>query len=117
MKRASLKPLPVGHAVYHAIAELNRSLEETSRSLDHLVTFPFFRRDCLRAYQAMIEEVRSLANEELIESLHPRELQNTFYYERLRLQWEKQFRESSSEASVTNDGRTTRTKKRKAVRQ
>ena len=88
------KVLPVGYPVYHAIAELNRSFEDTIRSLEHLTTFTFFRRDYLRAYQAMIEEVRALANEELVDFVHPRELQNTVHYERTRLKWQGQFRDS-----------------------
>lgn len=95
MTKTSLKPLPVRYPVYHAIAELNRSFEATIESLEHLTTFRFFRAEYLRAYQAMIEEVRALANEELLDLIHPHELQNTAHYERLRLKWESQFRESS----------------------
>lgn len=107
------KVLPVGYPVYHAIAELNRSFEDTIRSLEHLTTFTFFRPEYLRAYQAMIEEVRAVANEELLDLVHPRELQNTVHYERVRLKWETQFLESSP----TDRTHRQPTKIRKAVRQ
>ena len=110
--RPQVKVLPVGYPVYHAIAELNRSFEETIRSLEHLTTFTFFRREYLRAYQAMVEEVRALANEELLDLVHPRELQNTVHYERIRLKWESRFRESSQ---ISKRGKAPKT--RKAVRQ
>jgi hypothetical protein len=105
------KALPVRYPVYHAIAELNRSFEATIESLQHLATFNFFRRENLRAYQAMIEEVRALANDELMDAVHPRELQNARYYERLRLTWETQSRESPHPARLRNT-----TKARKAAR-
>ena len=106
------KVLPVRYPVYHAIAELNRSFEATIESLEHLTAFRFFRPEYLRAYQAMIEEVRALANEELLDLIHPRELQNTAHYERIRLKWQHQFRESSE---IPEHGKTA--KVRKAARQ
>jgi hypothetical protein len=54
-----------------------------------------FRREYLNAYQAMIEEIRALANLELIELLHTREFQNSLYYESLRIRWEKRLGDSS----------------------
>ena len=114
-KKPSLKPLPVGYAVYHAISELNRSFEESIQSLERLTSFSLFPRDCLRAYQVMIEEVRALANEELIDSLHPRELHNTFHYEGLRLKWQGQFRESLPRPRRHDQCKSA--KPRKAVRQ
>lgn len=106
------KVLPVRYPVYHAIAELNRSFEAAIESLEHLTTFTFFRSEYLRAYQAMIEEVRALANEELLDLVHPRELQNTVHYERIRLKWEGRFRESPQ---IPRSGKAQ--KVRKAVRQ
>ena len=110
------KVLPVGYPVYHAIAELNRSFEATIESLEHLTTFTFFRREYLRAYQAMIEEVRAMANEELVDFVHPRELQNTVHYERTRLKWERRFQSPPPNRQASTD-REKATKARKAVRQ
>lgn len=110
--RPQPKVLPVRYPVYHAIAELNRSFEATIESLEHLTTVRFFRSEYLRAYQAMIEEVRALANEELLDFIHPRELQNTVHYERRRLKWESRFRESPQ---ISRSGKTP--KARKAARQ
>lgn len=85
MKLASLKPLPVGYPVYHAISQLNRSFEDCIENLAHLMSFHLFPRDHLRTHQVMVEEVRALANQDFAEVIDGREMENSAYYERLRL--------------------------------
>ena len=51
--------------------------------------FNNFRRERLRACQIAVEEIRALANEDILEVLKGRELANAMYYQRHRLQWEK----------------------------
>jgi hypothetical protein len=80
---------PVRYPAYHAVAELNRSFEQTIDSLEHLTGFTFFRRDQLRYYQVMLEEMRSLVNHELSEIINQRELDSSRCYEKLRLEYEK----------------------------
>jgi hypothetical protein len=88
MKVASARLLPVKYPAYQAVAELNRSFEQTIDSLEHLTSFNFFRRDQLRYYQVMLEEVRSLVSQGLTEIITGREFENSVHYEKLRLQQE-----------------------------
>jgi len=81
---SNTKLLPVRYPVYHAISEMNRSFEETIRSLEHLMSFKIFDKDSLQAVQFTLEEIRALANEELTDTANERELVNSFHYERLR---------------------------------
>jgi len=67
MKAAPVKLLLVKHPVYQAISELNRAFEQVIIGLEGLSAFQFFRRDCLKASQVMVEEIRALANHELLE--------------------------------------------------
>lgn len=87
----STKPLPVRYPVYHAISELNRSFEETMQGLEHLLSFNIFNKDLLRGFQASLEEVRALANEELTSITNGRELENGVYYERLREKYQARY--------------------------
>lgn len=112
MKRASLKPMPVGYQVYHAISQLNRSFEDCIQNLAHLMSFRLFPVDHLRTHQVMVEEVRALANEDFTDVLHGRELENSAYYERLRLKGQGLLEEIEKTAKV----RRARRKQRKAVR-
>lgn len=112
MKHTSLKPMPVGYPVYHAISQLNRSFEDCIQNLAHLMSFHLFPHDRLRTHQIMVEEVRALANQDFTEVLDSRELENSAYYERLRLKGQGLLEgtEKASEAGKTKG------KQRKAVR-
>jgi|SRR5579859_252167 len=88
MKPARVNLLPVRYPVYQAISELNNCLEQAINKLEQLADFNFFRRDYLQACQVMVEEIRALANHELIDILSQREFGNAAYYERLRLRWQ-----------------------------
>lgn len=112
MKRASLKPLPVGYPVYHAISLLNRSFEDCIENLAHLMSFRLFPHDHLQTHQVMVEEVRALANQDFTEVLDGRELENCAYYERLRLKMQGLLEEPKKTAKV----RRAKGKQRKAVR-
>src|SRR5579859_7537776 len=95
MKAAPVKLLLVKQPVYQAISELNRAFEQVIFVLEGLSAFHFFRRDCLKANQVMVEEIRALANHELLEILGQREFGNMAYYERVRLKWQNRFKEPS----------------------
>ena len=105
MKQASVKLLSVGYPVYHAISELNRSFEECVEGLRHAMTFNLVPQDNLRAYEAMVEEIRSLVNQDFTEIISERELKNSAYYERLRLRWQGQFQEWSCRMPFTISSR------------
>ncbi|SRR6266568_3558455 len=95
MKSSHVNLLPVRYPVYQAVSELNHSLEQTIGKFEQLASFKFLRHDCLKAYQVVIEEIRALANHELLEVLGQREFCNMAYYERLRLKWQDRFKDLS----------------------
>lgn len=111
MKRTSVKPLPVGYPVYHAISRLNRSFEDCTENLAHAMSFNLVPQDNVRAYQAMIEEIRALVNQDFVEIISEREFKNSAYYERLHLNWQSQFQDKEKVTNGTETG-----KQRKAVR-
>ena len=111
MKKASLKPQPVGYQVYRAISQLNRQFEEQVETLDHLISFNILPFTNLRAYQVMLEEVRSLINNELHEVLGEREFHNSAYYEHLRLKWQQELADGKAQVSKSRSRR-----QKKAVR-
>jgi hypothetical protein len=88
MKVKTPKLQPVTYPAYQAIAELNRSFEQTIDNLGHLTSFNFFRRDQLRHYQVLLQEMRSLVNHELSEIINQRELDSSRCYEKFRLEYE-----------------------------
>lgn len=112
MKRASLKPLPVGYPVYHAISQLNRSFEDCIEHLAHVMSFHLFPHDHLRTHQIMVEEVRALANQDFAEVIDGREMENSAYYERLRLKRQGLLEGKEETAEV----RKATSKRRRAVR-
>lgn len=99
MKPASVKPLPVGYPVYHAISQLNRSFEESIQAFEHVMSFNLFPPDELKAYQVMLEEVRALANQGFAEIISDREFGNSAYYECLRRKWYEQFEDPGNGTS------------------
>jgi len=94
MKKASLKHLPVGYPVYHAISQLNRSFEDCIENFNHVMSFRLFNAHHLRAYELMVEEARALANQEFGEVINNREFENSVFFEgqRLKLQGEQKGR-------------------------
>jgi hypothetical protein len=114
VKKASLKLQHVGHQVYHAISESNRSLEEFVEGLEQLMSFDVLPAKKLRAYQVMAEEVRALVNQDLAEVISDRECHNSAYYEHLRLGWQGQLREVKP-VSRGQRKRSQRQEQRKAV--
>src|SRR5882672_3259381 len=85
MKRNSVKLLPIGYPVFQAIAELNRAFAEATEMLDRLSGFNLFHRGSLRLPRVMLEEIRALTKQELSELISEREIENSAYFERLRL--------------------------------
>ena len=111
MKKASVRPQPVGYPVYHAISQLNRSFEECIENLAHVMSFNLFPQDNLRAYEVMVEEIRALANQDFAEIISDREFHNSAYYERLRLKWQEELKGNEKASDVRRAS-----KQRKPVR-
>lgn len=91
MKNTLRKPLPVGFPVYRALSRLNRTFEECIEALELLVSVKIVSPEKLRAYQAMLEEIRAAVNQDHAEVISEREIHNNAYYERLRLKWESRY--------------------------
>ena len=78
--------------VYETLFHLNRGLTLTVTNLDRMATLGIFRRDYLRSYRNMAEELRALANTRLLATLRDVESADAFHFQNLRLRWERRFK-------------------------
>ena len=88
-----MKPTPQKLRVYENLFTLNQAFEQVLSNLRHLQDFPFFRRETLREFQVVVEETRAWVNFDLIEVMHSREQDDWTRFGRLRLQWERKYRD------------------------
>ena len=86
-----LSPMKV--RVYEYLHLLNQSFQQGLRILQRLEKCPGLRRDFLRSFQVMIEEIRAEANQELTEIMCERELKDWARFGRKRRKWEKRFQD------------------------
>ncbi len=77
--------------VYDYLFLLNQSFQQALRILQRLEKCPGLRRDFLRAFQVMVEEIRAETNFELTDRIHQREQKDWYRFGRKRRQWQKQF--------------------------
>ena len=77
--------------LYEAVYDLNRILFVAIEVFERLERQEFFRRDSLRAFRNMAEELLARANYELTETLHDQEQRESAHFGRLRLKWERRF--------------------------
>jgi len=84
------KPLPTKLRAYEAVYWLNRSFEATLLSLERLEQLGIFRLEYLNEYKVRIEHARAEANEELIDTLHEQEMNDSARFERMARDWENQ---------------------------
>lgn len=84
------RPLPTKLRAYEAVYWLNRSFEATLLSLERLERLGIFRLEYLNEYKVRIEHTRAEANEELIDTLHEREMDDSARFDRMEREWEKQ---------------------------
>jgi hypothetical protein len=78
---------------YETLFTLNQAFENILADLQRLQRLPFFRREFLREFQVMVEETRACINFELVEAMHSREQDDWARFGRLRLRWEKRYRD------------------------
>jgi hypothetical protein len=87
--------LPDKAAVYGALSDLNRNVEQVLLDLERLKTVGLFRnrfqRESLATCQATIEETRAWLNFEATEALHEREQRDRAHFGRVRRRWEKKY--------------------------
>ena len=88
-----MKPASQKLRVYENLFTLNQAFEQVLSNLRHLQEFPFFRREFLREIQVVVEETRAWVNFDLIEVMHNREQNDWTRFGRLRLQYEKKYRD------------------------
>ena len=71
------RPLPGKLRAYEAAYWLNRSFQATLLSLERLEQLGIFRLEYLNEYKVRIEHTRAEANEELIDTLHEQEMDDS----------------------------------------
>jgi hypothetical protein len=84
------RPLPTKLRAYEAVYLLNRSFEATLLSLERLERLGMFRLEYLNEYKIRIEHTRAQANEELIDTLHEHEMDDSARFDRMEREWENQ---------------------------
>jgi hypothetical protein len=84
------RPLPTKLRAYEAVYWLNRSFEATLLSLERLERLGMFRLEYLNEYKVRIEHTRAQANEELIDTLHEHEMDDSARFDRMEREWENQ---------------------------
>jgi len=84
------KPLPTKLRAYEAVYWLNRSFEATLLSLERLEKLGIFRLEYLNEYKVRIEHTRAEANEELIDTLHEQEMNDSARFDRMKREWDNQ---------------------------
>jgi molecular chaperone DnaK (HSP70) len=84
------RPLPTKLRAYEAVYWLNRSFEATLLSLQRLEGLGMFRLEYLNEYKIRLEHTRAQANEELIDTLHEYEMDESARFESMERQWQKQ---------------------------
>jgi hypothetical protein len=82
------KPLPSKTRVYESLYALNRGFEITLLSLERLENLGMFRLEHLNAFKVSLEHTRAQANEELIETLHEYELEQSAHFDGMEREWE-----------------------------
>ena len=84
------RPLPTKLRAYEAVYWLNRSFEATLLSLQRLERLGMFRLEYLNEYKVRIEHTRAEANEELIDTLHEQEMDDSARFDEMQRHWEIQ---------------------------
>lgn len=84
------RPLPTKLRAYEAVYWLNRSFEATLLSLERLEQLGIFRLEYLNEYKVRIEHTRAEANEELIDTLHDQEMDDSARFDEMQRHCENQ---------------------------
>jgi hypothetical protein len=72
---------------------VNRGFEITLLSLEGLEHFGMFRLEQLNAFKVSLEHTRAEVNEELIDTLHDFELEQSAHFDRMEREWEDQLKD------------------------
>jgi molecular chaperone DnaK (HSP70) len=97
------KSLPAKPRAYEALHLLNRCFEATLLSLERLESLGLFRLEYRSEYKVRLEHIRAQMNEELIDTLRQYEMEETFRFERMQREWEKQSGDPDDVFFAAND--------------
>jgi hypothetical protein len=86
--------------LYETVYDLNRGFAVTLECFERLERLAFFRRDYLRAYRNMADELRARTNYELTATLRDGEQRESAQFGRIRVRWERRF-QSPERANLT----------------
>jgi hypothetical protein len=84
------RPRPTKLRAYEAVYWLNRSFEAALLSLERLERLGMFRLEYLNEYKIRLEHTRAEANEELIDTLHEHEMDESTRFDRMQRHLENQ---------------------------
>jgi hypothetical protein len=88
--------------LYETVYDLNRGFAVVLETFERLERQAFFRRDYLRAFRNMADELRAKTNYELTATLRDREQRveqrEAAQFGRIRMKWERRFRSPGASA-------------------
>jgi len=99
------KSLPTKLRAYEAVYWLNRCFEATLLSLERLEQLGIFRLEFLNQYKVRLEHTRADANEELINTLHEQELEDSARFDEMQRHWENQRKDPDDVFFLARDRR------------
>src|SRR5215831_17289273 len=97
------KSLPTKLRAYEALYMLNRCFEATLLSLEKLEGLGMFRLEYLNEYKVALEHTRAETNEELIETLHDYEMDESAHFEQMQRRWENERKDPDDIFFEAND--------------
>jgi len=97
------KSLPTKLRAYEALYLLNRCFEATLLSVERLENLGMFRLEYLNEYKVMLEHTRANANEELLDTLHEVEMDDSARFDGMQRDWENQRRDPDDVFFAAND--------------
>jgi hypothetical protein len=98
--------------LYETVYDLNRGFAVVLETFERLERQTFFRRDYLRAFRNMADELRAKANYELTATLRDREQREAAQFGRLCRKWERRFKSPEDARTLSNrEGRQPSNKK------
>jgi len=97
------RPLPTKLRAYEGLYWLNRSFEAALLSLERLEQLGMFRLECLNEYKIRLEQTRADTNEELIDSLHESEMEDSARFDQMQRHYEAQRKDPDDVFFQTRD--------------
>jgi hypothetical protein len=89
-KRRRLSRILKNH-LYETVYDLNRGFNVVLEVYERLERQAFFRRDYIRAFHNMADELRAKTNYELTATLHDTEQKDSAQFGRIHSKWQRRF--------------------------